>query len=71
MISDLFFYGKLKDVEDLLIYEEEFVLFYLNIQLQNLDSFRRENVEFYLEKLYGKENIKNNGIIKFCEKYFK
>lgn len=71
MISDLFFYGKLKDEEDLLIYEEEFVLFYLNIQLQDLDSFRKENVEFYLEKLYGKENIKNNGIIKFCEKYFK
>lgn len=71
MISDLFFYGKLKDVEDLLIYEEEFVLFYLNIQLQNLDSFSREDVEFYLEKLYGKENIKNNGIIKFCEKHFK
>lgn len=71
MISDLFFYGKLKDVEDLLIYEEEFVLFYLNIQLQNLDSFSKENVELYLEKLYGKENIKNNGIIKFCDKYFK
>ena len=71
MISDLFFYGKLKDVEDLLIYEEEFVLFYLNIQLQNLDSFSRQDVEFYLEKLYGKENIKNNGIIKFCEKHFK
>ena len=68
MISDLFFYGKLKDIEDLLIYEEEFVLFYLNIQLQNLDSFRKEDVEFYLEKLYGKKNIKNNGIIKFCEK---
>lgn len=71
MISDLFFYGKLKDIEDLLIYEEEFVLFYLNIQLQNLDSFSKEDVEFYLERLYDKENIKNNGIIKFCEKYFK
>ena len=54
MISDLFFNGKLKDVEDLLIYEEEFVLFYLNIQLQNLDSFSKEEVEFYLERLYGK-----------------
>ena len=71
MISDLFFYGKLKDVEDLLIYEEEFVLFYLNIQLQKVASFNREIVEFYLEKLYGKENIKNNVIIKFCDKYFK
>ena len=70
MISDLFFGGKLKGIDDLLIYEEEFVLFYLNMQLLDIKEFNKEKVEDVLENLYGKENIKNNGIIKFCMKHF-
>ena len=71
MISDLFFYGKIKDVKEVLIYEEEFVLFYLNLQLKDVGIFSKEIVEEHLEKLYGKENIKNNGIIRFCDQHFK
>ncbi len=70
MISDLFFIGKLKDVNNLIIYEEEFVLFYLYIRLKDKENFRKEDVEFLLEELYGKENIKNNGIWRFCENNF-
>ena len=71
MISELFFYGKLKDVEDTLIYEEEFVLFYLNMQLLESTEFNKEKIGTLLEKLYGKENVKNNRIMWFCEKHFK
>lgn len=71
MISDLFFNGKIKDVKEVLIYEEEFVLFYLNLQLKDVGIFSKEIVEEHLEKLYGKENIKNNGIIRFCDQHFK
>lgn len=70
MISDLFFIGKLKDVNNLIIYEEEFVLFYLYIRLKDKENFGKEDVEFLLEELYGKENIKNNGIWRFCENNF-
>lgn len=70
MISELFFYGKLKDVKDIIIYEEDFVLFYLKMQLIDKYEFNKEEVEKILENFYGKENIKNNGIIKFCELYF-
>ena len=31
MISDLFFGGKLKDADNLIIYEEEFVLLYFSV----------------------------------------
>lgn len=71
MISELFFYGKLKDVKNILIYEDDFVLFYLNMQLKDLEEFNKEEVEKLLEKFYGKENIKNNGILKFCDQHFK
>ena len=70
MISDLFFNGKLKDVNNLIIYEEEFVLFYLSIRLKDREFFEKEDVESFLEELYGKENIKNNGIWRFCENNF-
>ena len=71
MISELFFYGKLKDVKKMLIYEDDFVLFYLNMQLKNSEEFNKEKVERLLEDFYGKENIKNNGILKFCDQHFK
>ncbi|MBQ9298097.1 MAG: hypothetical protein IJ223_03535 [Clostridia bacterium] len=71
MISELFFYGKLKDVKNMLIYEDDFVLFYLNMQLKDSEEFNKEKVEKLLEKFYGKENIKNNGILKFCDQHFK
>ena len=45
MISELFFYGKLKDVKNMLIYEDDFVLFYLNMQLKESDEFNKEEVE--------------------------
>lgn len=70
MISELFFYGKLKDVKDILIYEEDFVLFYLKMQLIKKNEFNKEDVEKILENFYGKEIIKNNGILKFCESHF-
>ena len=71
MISDLFFYGKLKNADNLIIYEEEFVLLYLAIKLKNYSNFEKEDVERALEELYGKENIKNIRIQEFCEKNFK
>lgn len=71
MISELFFYGKLKDVKNKLIYEDDFVLFYLNMQLKYSEEFNKDEVEKLLEKFYGKENIKNNGILKFCDQHFK
>ena len=55
MISKLFFYGKIKDVENRLMYEEEFVLFYLRLQLKENDIFTKEKIETLLEKLYGKK----------------
>ncbi|MCI8384483.1 MAG: hypothetical protein HFJ33_06475 [Clostridia bacterium] len=70
MISKLFFYGKIKDVENRLMYEEEFVLFYLRLQLKENDIFTKEKIETLLEKLYGKEKIKNNRILEFCGQYF-
>lgn len=70
MISDLFFGGKLKDEENLILYEEEFVLFYIWMQLGENRSFKKEEIESILEKFYGRENIKNNGILKFCETNF-
>lgn len=70
MISDLFFYGKLKEKKNLVIYEEEFVLFYIWMQLGENRSFGKEKIESILENFYGKENIKNNGILKFCENNF-
>jgi len=70
MISDLFFGGKLKDEENLILYEEEFVLFYIWMQLGENRSFKKEEIESVLEKFYGRENIKNNGILKFCESKF-
>ena len=70
MICDLFFAGKLKEIEDVLIYEEDFVLFYLKMQLIGKCEFNKERVENVLEQLYGKENIKNNGVLKFCERHF-
>ena len=70
MISDLFFYGKLKGKENLIIYEEDFVIFYLWMQLGENNFFKKSEIESILENFYGKENIKNNGILKFCEKNF-
>ena len=70
MICDLFFAGKLKEIEDVLIYEEDFVLFYLKMQLIGECEFNKEMVENFLEQLYGEENIKNNGVLKFCERHF-
>ncbi len=71
MISELFFYGKLKDVKNMLIYEDDFVLFYLNMQLKNSEKFNKEEVEKLLEDFYGKDTIKNNRILKFCDQHFK
>lgn len=70
MISDLFFCGKLKDEKNLILYEEEFVLFYIWMQLGENRSFKKEEIESILEEFYGRENIKNNGILKFCETKF-
>lgn len=70
MICDLFFTGKLKEIEDVLIYEEDFLLFYLKMQLIEKHEFDKKIVENVLENLYGKENIKNNGVLKFCERHF-
>lgn len=70
MISDLFYGGKLKNVYNPIIYEEEFVLLYLIIKLKYYTYFEKEDVERILEELYGKENIKNRRIIEFCEKNF-
>ncbi len=70
MICDLFFAGKLKGIEDVLIYEEDFVLFYLKMQLIEKYEFNKEMVASTLENLYGKKNIKNNKVLKFCECHF-
>lgn len=70
MICDLFFVGKLKKIEDVLIYEEDFVLFYLKIQLIGKEAVNKEIIESFLEQLYDKEIIKNNSILKFCEDHF-
>lgn len=70
MISELFFYGKLKNIEDVSVYEEDFVLFYLTIQLIEKKEFKKEDVENILEEFYGKNNIKNNGILRFCYQHF-
>ena len=70
MICDLFFEGKLKKIEDVLIYEEDFVLFYLKMQLIEECKFNKAKVKNILEKLYGKEDIKDNRLQKFCENNF-
>ena len=59
MISDLFFYGKLKDADNLIIYEEEFVLLYLTIKLKYYTYFEKEDVERVLVEFYGEKNIKS------------
>lgn len=71
MISEIFFYGKLKNAKNMIIYEDDFVLFYLNIQLIDSEEFDKEEVEKLLENFYGKNDIKNNGILKFCDQHFK
>ena len=71
MTSDLFFYSHIKDVKDKLIYEEKFVLFYLNLQLQRTSEYNKEEIKLVLEKLYGKRNIKDSKIIKFCNQHLK
>ena len=47
MTSDLFFYSHIKDVKDKLIYEEKFVLFYLNLQLQRTSEFNKEEINWF------------------------
>ena len=70
MISDLFFYGKLKDADNLIIYEEEFVLLYLTIKLKYYTYFEKEDVERVLVEFYGEKNIKSKKIPEVCEKFF-
>lgn len=70
MISELFFSGKLKEIKNEEIYEQEFVRFYLNVHLIGVHFFDKSKVEELLEKMYGKANIKNNAILKFCENNF-
>ena len=70
MISELFFSGKLKEIKNEEIYEQEFVRFYLNVHLIDVQFFDKSKVEELLEKMYGKDNIKNNAILKFCENNF-
>ena len=67
MISDLFFYGKLKDADNLIIYEEEFVLLYLTIKLKYYTYFEKEDVERVLVEFYGEKNIKSKKIITYAE----
>lgn len=70
MMSDLFFCGKLKDTDNLIIYEEEFVLLYLTIKLKYYTYFKKEDVERVLVEFYGETNIKSKRITEFCEKFF-
>ena len=70
MISDLFFGGKLKDADNLIIYEEEFVLLYLTIKLKYYTYFEKEDVERVLVEFYGEKNIKSKKIPEVCEKFF-
>lgn len=71
MICDLFFAGKYKSITNLTRYDEEFVVFYLKKYFEKHEMFSKEDVDNVLSNLYGSENIKNNGIYKFCTKYFK
>lgn len=70
MISNIFFYGKIKEAINSEIYEEEFVQFFLNLKLFEVKEFDERKVKKCLEEYYGKENIKNNAVTHLCEKYF-
>src|SRR5699024_5572689 len=70
MICDMIFAGKLKEKEDEFMFEEDSVIFYLKMQLIVECEFNKEMVENFVEQLYGEENIKNNGVLKFCERHF-
>ena len=70
MISKLFFIGKVNKLEDTLIYQEDFVIFYLNLKLFNKDKFELEDVRKLLFSFYTKKDVKDNGIFNFCTENF-
>lgn len=70
MISNLFFEGKIKQLENTIIFEEDFVSFLLKEKLQESFEFHKEDVEKILEEFYGKNDIKNNKIESICSQNF-
>ena len=80
MISDIFYYKVLKHIKNIDIYEEEIVLFYLKLQLQDILErenkgqdkiiFSKKKIEELLEKIYVKQSIKSYKILNFCNQNF-
>lgn len=70
MISKLFFAGKVEKLEDTLIYEEDFVIFYLTLYLFNKNKFDLEEVKNLLFNFYSQKDVKDNGIFNFCMENF-
>lgn len=66
MISKLFFIGKVNKLEDTLIYQEDFVIFYLKLNLYNKEKFELDDVKKLLFDFYTKKDVKDNGIFNFC-----
>ena len=70
MISKLFFIGKVNKLEDTLIYQEDFVIFYLKLNLYNKEKFELDDVKKLLFDFYTKKDVKDNGIFNFCTENF-
>lgn len=71
MISQLFFIGKVSKLNDTLIYDEDFVIFYLKINLLKNGHLNFYEMKKILLDFYSRKAIKENGILKFCTKQFK
>lgn len=59
MISKLFFIGKVNKLEDTLIYQEDFVIFYLKLNLYNKEKFELDDVKKLLFDFYTKKDVKD------------
>lgn len=71
MICNLFFEGKVKKLSNIIKYEEDFVYFYLVLNLFQVEKFYSSDVENLLLEMYGKKDVKNNGITNYCYSHFK
>lgn len=70
MICNLFFEGKIKESEDKLIYQEDFVLFLLKLKLLEIGEFQKEDVVKILAAFYGRDKFKYNKIKDICDNNF-
>lgn len=70
MICNLFFEGKIKESDDKLIYQEDFVLFLLKLKLLEIGEFQKEDVVKILAAFYGRDKFKYNKIKDICDNNF-